>query len=386
MNQSPKAYQVHILDQSYYSGKLHCYLKYKNVPINTHEIDFVKWWKTGYPNTGLMKMPFIQTPDDQWLQDSTPMLDWFEKKYPQSSILPDDPYMQFFCRLIEDYADEWHWRPAMHYRWSFKADAAVNSIRFRDTLMASMPGPGWLNSLLAKKRQYKEYIKEDGVTERTREHVESIYLNALTWMEAILKKQDFLLGDKPCLMDFGFMASMFRHYSTDPTPAKIMRDTAPNVYLWVARMWAANGQDFQDKKWHYQAGVLPELLKPFVKDICEAYLPYLLANAQAWQNKQNTCTYTVQGVTYKNTKTYDYRVWCREQLIKHFNALPIAAKKAVEETLKEHGGWQAFSEQQDIKSNLDPENLAPVRKPIKPKMGLNIRTFFSGTPWSTSNR
>ncbi len=106
MKQPPQAYQVHILDQSYYSGKLHCYLKYKNVPIETHEIDFVKWWKTGYPNTGLMKMPFIQTPKGQWLQDSTPMLNWFEKKYPQNPILPSDPYMQFFCRLIEDYADE----------------------------------------------------------------------------------------------------------------------------------------------------------------------------------------------------------------------------------------------------------------------------------------
>ncbi|MEH6344804.1 MAG: glutathione S-transferase N-terminal domain-containing protein [Bermanella sp.] len=386
MKQSPQVYQVHILDQSYYSGKLHSYLKYKNIPINTHEIDFVQWWKTGYPNTGLMKMPFAQTPDGQWLQDSTPMLDWFENKYPQNSILPEDPAMQFFCRLIEDYADEWHWRPAMHYRWSYQADAAVNSIRFRDTLMASMPGPAWLNSFLAKKRQYKEYITKDGVTAQTRDHVESIYLNALKWMEAILTKQDFLLGDKPSLIDFGFMASMFRHYSIDPTPAKIMRDTAPNVYLWVARMWAAKGENYQDKQWHYKNGELPELLKPFIKDICQAYLPYLLANAQAWNNKQATCSYTVQGVTYKNTKTYDYRVWCREQLIKHFNALPSDAKQAVEKTLKEYGGWEAFTAEQDIKSNLDPENLAPVRRAIKPKMGLNLRTFFSGTPWSTSNR
>ncbi len=386
MTKANDPYQLYILDQSYYSGKLHSYLKYKDVAINTHEIDFVEWWKTGYPNTGLMKMPFAQAPTGEWLQDSTPMLDWFEKKYPQNSILPDDPYMQFFCRLIEDYADEWHWRPAMHYRWSYKADAAVNSIRFRDCLMASMPGPAWLNSFLAKKRQYKEYITKDGVTAQTRDHVESIYLNALKWMEAILEKQEFLLGDKPSLIDFGFMASMFRHYSIDPTPAKIMRDTAPNVYLWVARMWAAKGEKYQDKHWHFKSGELPVLLKPFIKDICQAYLPYLLANAKAWGNNQESCSYTVQGVTYKNTKTYDYRVWCREQLIKHFNNLPKDAKIAVEKTLREYGGWDVFSEAQDIKSKLDPENTAPVRTPIKPKMVLNLKTFFSGTPWSTSNR
>jgi len=28
----------------------------------------------------------------------------------------------FLCRLIEDYADKWLWRPAMHYRWSYFSD------------------------------------------------------------------------------------------------------------------------------------------------------------------------------------------------------------------------------------------------------------------------
>ncbi len=386
MTEKKQKYQVYILDQSYYSGKLHSYLKYKDIPIQTHEINFIEWWKQGYPNTGLMKMPFAQAPDGTWLQDSSPMLELFDKKYPQSSILPDDPYLQFFCRLIEDYADEWHWRPAMHYRWNYKADAAVNSIRFRDVLISGFPGPGWLNSFLAKRRQQKEYIKEDGVTPQTWQHVESIYLNALKWMEAILKKQDFLLGDKPCLVDFGFMASMFRHYSIDPTPAKIMRDTAPHVYLWVARMWATKASDCQDKSWNYEAGKLPELWQPFVKDICEAYLPYLLENARAWQANQKKCTYTVQGVTYKNTKTYDYRVWCREQLIKHFKTLPDEARINVEQTLKEFGGWQAFITEQDIASHLDPGNIAPIRKPFKPKLGLNLLTFLTGTPWSTSKR
>ena len=384
MNKADQKYQVYILDQSYYSGKLHSYLRYKQIPIETHQINFTQWWQHAYPNTGLMKMPYAQAPDGSWLQDSTPMLDWFENKFPPFSILPNDPYLQFFCRLLEDYADEWHWRPAMHYRWSFKADAAVNSIRFQDALLSKTPGPGWLTSWLAKNRQTKEYVTGDGVNTQTRQHVESIYLNALDWMEAILSEQDFLLGDKPCLVDFGFMASMFRHYSIDPTPAKIMRDRAPKVYLWVARMWAAQGADYQDAQWHYEPGKLPDLWKPFIKDICEAYLPYLLANAQAWQAGDSNCTFTVQGVTYRNTKTYDYRVWCREQLIKHFNALPDDARSAVQETLKEFGGWNAFSSEQDIQSNLDPDNIAPLRKPIKPNLKNKLKTFLGGTPWSTS--
>ena len=32
-------------------------------------------------------------------------------------------------------------------------------------------------------------------------------------------------ASRPCLADFGFFASMFRHFSLDPTPARLMRDT-----------------------------------------------------------------------------------------------------------------------------------------------------------------
>jgi len=32
---------------------------------------------------------------------------------------------------------------------------------------------------------------------------------------------------------------MFRHFGIDPTPSRIMRNTAPAVYEWVARMWNA---------------------------------------------------------------------------------------------------------------------------------------------------
>ena len=32
---------------------------------------------------------------------------------------------------------------------------------------------------------------------------------------------------------------MFRHFGLDPTPSMIMRETAPQVYAWLARVWNA---------------------------------------------------------------------------------------------------------------------------------------------------
>lgn len=383
MSNTSDKYQLYLVDQSYYSGKIHSYMRYKGIPLQVNEITYSEWWRTGLRNTGIMKVPYAQTPDGQWLQDSTPMMLWFENQFSESSILPDDPYLRFFCYLLEDYADEWLWRPAMHYRWSYAADAAVNSIRFSQKLLDHIPAPKWLLGLIAKNRQRSEYVKKDGVNKYTRSHVESIYLNNLQWLEDILSKQPYLLGDKPCLVDFGFMGPMFRHFSIDPTPAKIMRDTAPHVYQWVARMWSLNAEDLKAAEWDYDPGELPELWKPFVKDICEAYLPYLLQNAKAWRDNRETCDFTVQGVTYTGTRTYDYRVWCREQLLNQFNALPADTASRVKETLMAYGGWNAFSDDIDITSGLDTSSEAPFRKSLSPSLGNKVSTYLLGTPWNS---
>lgn len=376
-------YHLYLLDQSYYSGKLHAYMRYKNVAHQVHEIDWFDWWAS-YRQTGLMKLPYAQAPDGTWLQDTTPIILWMEQQHSEHSILPEDPYLRFFCHLLEDYADEWHWRPAMHYRWSYDPDALVNSTRFRDTLLSRMPLRRFM-AWRAKHRQRSEYVKKDGVAKHTWDHVESIYLNNLDWLEAILSKQPFLLGDKPCLVDYGFMGPMFRHYGIDPTPAKLMRDRAPHVYLWVARMWNVKGDECSDKAWHFQPGELPDLWKPLVKDACEAYLPYLLENARAWRDGSDSCTYTVQGVTYRDTRTYDYRVWCREQLHKYYDDLPADAAEKVKQTLMEYGGWGSFTTDRDIRSGLDPENLAPARQAVSPSKWQNAMKFLIGTPWNTSN-
>ena len=40
-------------------------------------------------------------------------------------------------RLLEDYADEWLWRPAMHYRWSYEADARRAAITWPTEVLAT---------------------------------------------------------------------------------------------------------------------------------------------------------------------------------------------------------------------------------------------------------
>lgn len=372
-------YTLYVMHISYFSGKMQAYLRYKEIPHRTVELRWGEMLGVLYPNTGLMKVPAVQTPEGQWLADSTPMIDWFEQKHPAGAVLPADPYQAFFCRLLEDYADEWLWRPALHYRWSYPADAHALSRRFAETFLSDLPLPKAAIAANIRHRQRKVYVRGDGVTPATRAHVESIYLNTLERLQRIFETQPFLLGGKPSLADFGFFASMFRHFSLDPTPSLIMQQRAPAVYEWVARVWNARHSQMRGE-WA-APGSLPEAWSPILKDIGEAYLPYLHANAAAWKSGCKRFDFECQGAHYRNLPTVQYRVWCREQLRRHFESLPAAARQAVEATLHAHGCLEPLQRDGRIESGLYADLTPPLCKPRAVSAGEKFWRYWTGTHW-----
>ena len=81
-------------------------------------------------------------------------------------------------------------------------------------------------------------MRGDGVTPATRAAVESSYLDTLAALDAIFARRPYVLGERPTEADFGFFASLFRHFASDPAPARIMRARAPQVLEWTARLWS----------------------------------------------------------------------------------------------------------------------------------------------------
>lgn len=377
---TPSPYTLYVFHISYFSGKIQAYLRYKEIP---HETIEPKWGgdllNVIYPNTGLMKVPVVKTPAGEWLADSTPMIDWFEAKHPPGSVIPSDPVQGFFSRLVEDYADEWMWRPALHYRWSYPTDAHAASRRFAETFLSTQPMPKSMTAATLRERQHRIYVTGDGVTETTRDHVESIYLNTLDRLQAIFEKQPFLLGGKPSLADFGFFASMFRHFSLDPTPSLIMQERAPAVFEWVARLW--NSRHSTNTGAWAAAGTLPESWTPILRDVGEAYLPYLHANAVAWREGKRTFDFSVQGVQYKNLPVVQYRVWCRERLQEHLASVPAASRAAVEKILGTAGGLEPLMRDGVIKSHLHDNDTPPLCRPRKVAIGDKLSRYLIGTHW-----
>ena len=341
---------------SYYTGKLEGYLRYKEIPY-----DFVtlnpRLMRMLRDKTGAAQMPAVELPDGRFMTDTTPMIAWLETQHPNSAVIPNDPLLRFFSHLLEDYAEEWLWRPAMHYRWSYVTDRMHLSRKIVDEMMGSVPVPGAIMRAIIRRRQRGEYVQRDGVDADTWDHVESIYLNTLERLESIFQNRPYLLGDAPTLADFGFFASMFRHFSQDPTASDLMRLRAPGVFSWQARLWNARVGTTPYKLLQE----LPADLKPILKDAGDAYLPYLNDNARAWQQGLKRFDPVIQGVQYGAVPVSQYRVWCLEQLQQHARAVPETHKGQVQAILEAQGCWQPLFALDEPGSHYDEGSDAPFR-------------------------
>ncbi|MCB1316880.1 MAG: glutathione S-transferase family protein [Leptospiraceae bacterium] len=376
-------YDVYLIDISYFSGKLESYLRYKRIPFRAIYPDDRMLLREVYRHTGLMKVPAVRTPESQWLRDTTPMIEWFESRHPQPAVFPSDPAHRFLSQLLEDYADEWLWRPAMYYRWEFTPDRVLNRRRAAREILRSWPLPSAWMGLYFAHRQRRIFVHGDGVNTDTIPHVEFTYLNCLDALESILADRPYLTGKNPTLVDFAFMGPMFRHFSIDPTPARIMRDRSPGVYAWAARLWNARALHssrtlhlsdtaFTHPGWQY-----------FWREIENVYLPYLHANARAFQNKQSRFDFALpmdSNVIYRRLPVYAYRVWCREVLRRKYNQLPGPAHKKLKR-LAPASLLSMLMADADVSSELDADYSLPLApRTTQPDWWHRLLIFLTGTP------
>jgi glutathione S-transferase len=312
---------------SYYTGKLEAYFRAKGIPYRLEPFS-ERNMRRAARHTGVVQIPQVECPDGSWLVDTTPIIAYFERGRPEPTITPRDPATAFLAALLEDYADEWLWRPAMHYRWSFPETARLMSGWLAEHA-ADRRGPEWLKRAYWRWRQYRTFVAGDGVTPATRAAVEGGYLDTLAALEAVFARRPFVLGLRPTAADFGFMGPLFRHAFCDPAPARIMRERAPGVQEWVARMWNLRPD-------HVAAMPLPascpDDLGALADAVAGVYLPYLDANAAAYAAGQAHVEYDVWGVVFREP-VKPYRVWCRDRLHARFVALDAGAWGAIEAVL-----------------------------------------------------
>lgn len=269
----PSAYRVYGMMQSYFTRKMTGYFDYKGIPWLFRRFPGVspEGAAAGFPGG----VPLVQTPDGEFMWDSTSMIQYLELRFPDPGVLPKDPVQRFLCDVIEDVSDEWLYRPAVGTRWHFEANAAVAGFELARDITVQAPLT-CDQALAAGRAHVRSSCPPLGVTEENIEHWVSDVLRP--WMRVLgahLSERPYLFGARPSLADFALFGGNAAHFINDPVCRRWVEEDAPAVVQHTHRLLEPEDQTFGDwDEWH-SARDVPETLRAVLADLKRVYLPWV---------------------------------------------------------------------------------------------------------------
>lgn len=286
--QTTDAYTLWGTAHSFYTGKIRSYLIKKGVAFRELYPTHPQFHARIVPSIGLFVVPVLETPDGRILQDTSVMIDYVEAHSPEPSMIPDTPVQRAVAWLLGAFGSEGLLPAGMHYRWSYRAQQE-NFLR-AEFGRAVHAGPDRDARRVAGEQlmnYFNGFLPVLGVTPETVPTVEAAYLELLEALDVHFQHHPYLLGGRPSIADFGFMAPLFAHLARDPVPAALMKNVAPNVYRWTERM---NTAGIADGEFHDHPGTflpddgIPPTLEPVLRLMFQDWGAELLANASFYND------------------------------------------------------------------------------------------------------
>jgi glutathione S-transferase len=288
-------YRLFGVEMSPYSVKVRSYLRYKQIPHHW----IVRGAAVQSEFQTLAKLPLIPmlvTPEGESIQDSTPLIEEMERRFPEPALQPADVPRAFLSALIEEYADEWGNKAMFHYRWTYEADQIASARRIAQAIL----GPDakeaeLLHAAEGVRQRMVPRLAFVGSHDGTRALIEASFRRQLEITEAHLATRPYLFGGRPCLGDLGFAAQLYE-LSLDPTPAALMQHF-PLTLAYVARMISPVAMgDFES--WEKLGPTLTPLL---TEEVGRRYLPWAAANAVASAAGKSTMTVDLGATRFTQT-------------------------------------------------------------------------------------
>ena len=263
-------YRVIGSEESPYSVKVRSYFRYKNIDHEWMERSAAGDLFTKHARLPLV--PLVVTPDDTGIQDSTPIIEAMEERFPEPSIHPDEPIAAFVSALLEEFGDEWGNKWMFHLRWAREIDQMTVSRRF-----AKRSAPPEQVEEVAKtiRERMVPRVWFVGANEVTAPQIEQSFQDTLALLDAHLATRTHLFGGRPAFADFALWGQIY-NAGRDPTGGGWVGQHA-NVVQWIERMLTpASAGDFEP--WADLAPTLTPLLSDQVAGV---FLPWSVANAAA---------------------------------------------------------------------------------------------------------
>jgi len=316
-----------------YAIKLRALLRYRRIPF-----DWVIMTRTLRRDTEHLRpnlIPVLQYPDGTFRGETTTLAYDLEARHPHRSVIPQDRPVAFMCDLLEDLADEWAVKALFLYRWWDEVDQAYVSRWGAEEWSASDEEPGSLEEVEHFRRRQILRMPILGATAENKPLLEESYRRMLEAFEPHVGMTKYLFGSRPSLADFAWFGQL-SELATDPTPMRIIRERAPFTDHWVRRLDDASGVS---GAWYPREKALSGMAEGLLKIAGELYLPFLVANAEAFAKGVERLEINVWGLPYA-LAPFKYQVKCLNLIRDKFAALDAADRAALRDVLERTGCWE----------------------------------------------
>ncbi len=354
---------------SYATAKPRSYLRKKGIPFVERVPGTPRFREYVRKSSDNHRIPQIETPDGQVIQDSMVIFEALEQQFPVPPAYPPGTRQQLVARLFEIFVDVALGRSAWHYRWNYKDD----NYDFVGREFGRSFSPYGNDEELT---HFGEVIAERMNGFRTTVFDDTpdvwpvfdvIYLDVLGILEEHFRRYPYLFGGLPSIADHMLMGPLFGHLARDPVPSNIMKLKAPRVFRWSEHM---NTPEIVSPE-HFD---FPEsyLAEDEVPESTRALLCYCLDNFGAavvesvklyntWAGTQShkqsgdllsdkpkdhepaICQYTAhfRGIAYQRTVA-SYEIWIIQRVLDWIGGLSDSDKDTCRNLLADTDGAEIF--------------------------------------------
>jgi glutathione S-transferase len=274
---APDVHRLYSMQLSWYSAKVRPYLRFKGIRFEERTPTAWEYNVVIRRRCGHAVVPIVITPDGEWLQDSSVIIERLEERYRERPVVPATPRQRFATYLLELWADEFWLSAGVHARWSFPE----NYPKWRDELSAAF-APGFplfvQRTLPLTLKGFMQQTNERlGATPEQVPTIERWMALQLDHLERHFGTMPYLFGTRPSLADFALAGPICGHLRYDEASRKRLLQPRPHLMAWSERMASATpieaGEFLRDD-------AIPATIMPMLDSVFHEMVPFLEATAQ----------------------------------------------------------------------------------------------------------
>jgi len=262
---------VHGLTRSYFTRKVIGYLDFTDRPWRLepgtpthHPAATAAGWTGG--------IPVLTDPTGELMWDSTTIIEHLDHSADSNRrVLPDDPTLRFLAYLLDDFSDEWFYRPAVGSRWLVEANALTGGWQLAEELSAALGFPGGLVRTNVVETMTASTPRLGVTAENIDAWMGEVVAPWFTALQAHLG-EGYLLGGRPCLADFAMFGANAAHFVGDPQCRDLVDVHGPAAVAHTHRLLQPHRQTFGD--W-IEPGDVPDSLVAVIAEAGRHYLPWV---------------------------------------------------------------------------------------------------------------